>query len=338
MNILIFPASVRKIWINDFKRIRNPGYCLFGWLVKRLSCTSHRIFVAGNSVEIIKGISPWRGEGIDMILILGADYTPYNTKISYKNGIPTNGPFAKSRPSSSQIYAIRNDLNKLPTKPFIYFLSVDVRGWEKNAEKVLGVVPNDIVTEQEMHWQEIGYVVTKRLRDKLQGVPKYGFGFHGHMKNRQQKGVDYFNTIPVPLTIDGMGWSPTLFTNQNITCRGQKTFIESVMMMNSKRYSITMHEPEGNEQGWITTRYFENLALDVVNFVDREYDKRERVIAHNDFRRVTSPHDLREKILFLEKDPNEVRSIINKQQAEVDPLWMDFNTFFYIPFKKRIGL
>lgn len=337
MNILIFPASVRKIWIDNFRHIRNPSYCLLGWLVKRLSYSTN-VYIAGDSVEQVGALHKWRGELIDKILILGADYVPFNTSIRYKNGLPQNGPFAKARPSSKQIYDIANDLKKLKDSPPIYFLSVDVRGWESDVESIINIRPDIIIDEQTMHWQEIGYLVVNRLESRLASKFREGFGFHGHMKDRGTKGIGYFKNLCVPLTIDGMGWDKFLDNDSNVVCRGQQVFLESARMMFTKKYSLTMHEPRGNSVGWITARYFENLAFGVVNFVDSEYDMNERVIKKNNWRRISSPEELNTKIKILEQDENQYKKILEEQNREINPKWLNFEKFFYQPFKKKLEL
>lgn len=111
---------------------------------------------------------------------------------------------------------------------------------------------------------------------------------------------------------------------------GFMPYWKSARLMLSSQYSVTLHEPLGEREGWITARYYENLGCGLVNFVDRDYDCGELVIPHKHPLRVASG-ELADKI-----NGRSYADWIGLQSGLVDPAWADWTTWYYRPFASRI--
>lgn len=98
-------------------------------------------------------------------------------------------------------------------------------------------------------------------------------------------------------------------------------------------FSIVISGELQNKNGFVSQRYYENCLHGIINFVDKDYDRDELVIAKNDVRRVRSYEELYEKLRYLdEKIFNELQQ---KQFGEIT-LWLD-GKLFYNQFIKLLG-
>jgi hypothetical protein len=107
--------------------------------------------------------------------------------------------------------------------------------------------------------------------------------------------LGYMRRLPVPAVFHGGGWSQYLGGMDHVELCGFQQYHESARLMLSSQFSLTLHEPLGEQAGWVTARWFENLGCGLVNFTDRDYAT--RVLASDHPLRVSSGEELREKIL-----------------------------------------
>lgn len=214
-------------------------------------------------------------------------------------------------------------------KPEVVLLSVDVRPWFDSATECFGFSPDRIISEQEMKWQQIGYLVAHQLARRNRLPRQQLFCFCGGAKNRQAKMIDYVGRLPVPAIIHGGGWSEHLGQMKHVTLEGFQPYHVSARQMLSSQYSVCLHEPIGEKAGWITARWFENLGCGLVNFTDHDYS--EDVLAKDHPLRISSGEELREKIL---ERPYE--EWIRLQSDLTDPAWLDWRRWYYLPFRGRL--
>jgi hypothetical protein len=141
--------------------------------------------------------------------------------------------------------------------------------------------------------------------------------------------VDCLGELPVPAIIHGGGWEPYLGKMQHVTLEGFQPYHESARLILSSLYSLCLHEPIGEKADWVTARWFENLGCQVVNFTDRDYA--ERVLPREHPLRVGDGEELREKI--LERSYEEWVSL---QTELINPDWLNWRSWFYLPFRRRL--
>jgi hypothetical protein len=163
-----------------------------------------------------------------------------------------------------------------------------------------------------------------RLRRRLQL-----FTFAGGAKHRQAKMVDYVGTLPVPAIIHGGGWSDYLGQMEHVELCGLQQYHVSARQMLSSQYSVCLHEPMGEKEEWITARWYENLGCGSVNFTDADYS--EAVLPRDHPLRVSCGEELREKILGRSYE-----EWIRLQSSLVDPAWLDWRGWYYVPFRERM--
>lgn len=214
-------------------------------------------------------------------------------------------------------------------KPEVVLLSVDVRPWFPSATECFGFEPDRIISEQEMRWQQVGYLVAHGLarRNRLRRLRQ--FCFAGGAKNRQTKMVDYVGKLPCRAVIHGGGWEPHLGQMEHVELEGFQQYHVSARAMLSSQYSLTLHEPIGEKAEWITARFYENLGCQLVNFTDHDYS--EEVLPRDHRLRVSSGEELREKI-----GGRDYRSWIEMQEELVNPEWLNWRKWYYRPFKERL--
>lgn len=322
MEILTFSASPRMMWVNDIKRMLNPSYWLLGALMERLSY-DETVYTIKNSMRPTGKMKPYSGQSIDMIVIMGVAYSPGNLSSSFKKGYPRHQrvfDIAEHAFSAYQKY-----------KPLVVELTVDVRRWYKEATDCFGFEPDIVITEQDMQWQQVGYLVSNKLFERNRLAKERQFVFCGSAKSRHKKMVDYMTHLPIPGIIDGGGWDKWLDDLPNIELRGFQKYYRSVSKMLSGQYGLSLHEPMGEDAGWVTAKFFENLGCRLVNFTDKDYDKNELLLPHNHPLRVFGGQDMAEKILAK---PYEYW--ITLQDKLIDKRWLDYEGFYYQPFLRRL--
>ena len=115
----------------------------------------------------------------------------------------------------------------------------------------------------------------------------------------------------------------------HVTLERLQPYWNSARLMLSSQYSVCLHEPIGERAGWITARWFENLGCGLVNFTDSDYS--EKVLPKDHPLRVSSGEELREKI--LERSYGEW---ITLQSELINPAWLDWRGWYYLPFRERL--
>ena len=322
MNILTFSASPKKIWVDNPRRMLNPSYWLLGALMKRLA-RDMTVFVVPESMDATGRLKMYRGEKIDMMVIMGVAYSPPTIGSSFKRGFVRHRRAFDIGCVVSRVYE--------RDRPLVVLLTVDVRGWYRDATECFGLEPDTVITEQEMRWQQVGYYVARKLSSARMPDKQMRLGFSGHAKKRYSKFRLYMETLPIPAVVDGGAWENHLGHLPNVTLRGTKPFVESAAMLLDSQVGFVLHEPVGEVAGWITAKFFENLGFGCIAFTDKDYDSGGVVLPHDHSLRVTSPADLAANLRKFDYD-----SWVELQNELVDPAWMDFDAFFYEPFRSRL--
>ena len=307
------------MWL-DIRKILNPSYWLLARLMANLA-EDEEVFVVPESMDPVGKMRPWEGQRVDKIVVMGCSYNPACIGDSFKKG------YVRHRRAFQISEKVRPAYEKWG--PEVVLLSVDVRPWFPSATECFGFSPDRIISEQEMGWAQVGYLVAHQLarRNRLQRHAL--FTFCGGAKNRWPKMVDYVGKLPVPAVIHGGGWSEHLGGMSHVELCGFQPYWRSARQMLSSQYSVVLHEPVGEKAEWVTARWFENLGCGLVNFVDRDYS--EQVLPRDHPLRVGDGEELREKIL-----ERHYKSWIRMQSALIDPRWLDWRGRYYEPFRERL--
>ena len=99
-------------------------------------------------------------------------------------------------------------------------------------------------------------------------------------------------------------------------------FYKSMEVLKKSKYSIVIADTSYNENGFITARYYDNILADVITFVDYKYDLDEILIKKSDWRRVHSYPEMKEKMIFLEKNQTQYFNLLKKQRTEIKKSYM----------------
>lgn len=94
-------------------------------------------------------------------------------------------------------------------------------------------------------------------------------------------------------------------------------FRDLIELYTHVKYSLVIGDPEYNEIGMITPRYWEYLLFDIIAFMDKDFDCAASLMTADDFRRVGSAEELEEKIKYLEKEQQVCEKILIKQQEQL---------------------
>jgi len=277
------------------------------------------VYTVSDSMDPVGRMRAWQGERVDKIVVMGCAYDPGSLGDSFKLG------YVRHRRAFAIADKVRPAYERW--RPEVVLLSVDVRPWFPSATECFGFEPDRIIDEQSMKWQQVGYLVAHQLARTNRQERQQQFTFCGGAKNRQGKMIDYVRHLPVPAVIHGGGWEPHLGQMDHVRLEGFQPYWKSARLMLSSQYSLTLHEPVGEQAGWITARFFENLGCGLVNFTDADYDRDERVLPRNHPLRVSSGEELAEKI---RSQPYE--EWIGLQSSLVDPAWLDWRRWYMTRF------
>jgi hypothetical protein len=305
----------------DITRALNPSYWLLARLMANLA-EDETVYTVPESMTPVGKMKAWDGERVDKIVVMGCSYNPACIGDSFKKGYHRHERAFQIAEKVRPVYG--------RWRPEVVLLSVDVRPWFPSATECFGFEPDRIISEQEMHWAEVGYLVAHGLARRNRLPCKPLFTFAGGAKNRWRKMVDYVGKLPVPAVIHGGGWEPYLGKMGHVTLEGFRQYHESARLMLPSRYSLCLHEPVGEKAGWVTARWFENLGCGVVNFTDRDYAG--RVLPREHPLRVSSGEELREKILGRSYE-----EWIGLQSSLIKPEWLDWRKWYYLPFRERLA-
>lgn len=312
--ILIFSPSSRKVWI-DIHKALNPSYFIIAYLAARLG-DRYEVYTIDKSFSPVGKVKHYTGQPVDCVVSIGASYNPATLKAEFNKG------FAPHDRAFEIAYITQRVFNKY--KPLHVNLCVDVRKWFDELN-LFGPPPDIYITEQEMGWQAVGYMVNSRL-----GHPpkRDTFFFSGGVKSRQYRFKYLTQGIKLPKIIHGGGWSKHL--DSTYACAGFTPWVDSVKEMLRARYSLTLHEELGNQQGWVTAKLFENFGARVVTFVDAEYDRFNMYVPEDYLLRVDHAPDCQNLINLYGYD-----RLLMKQNALINPKWADLDGFYVIPFLNK---
>jgi hypothetical protein len=132
--------------------------------------------------------------------------------------------------------------------------------------------------------------------------------FGGNERNRTKDFIEYI----IRPNVEYYGKSSTFSPEDN-----RLPTQEYMKLFRRTKYSIVIADKEYNQNGFITQRYYECLANDVIPFVDYKYDQDNIAIKQDDFRRVYGYEDVLKKIKILENDRGKYDEVIRRQQLEV---------------------
>jgi len=91
---------------------------------------------------------------------------------------------------------------------------------------------------------------------------------------------------------------------------------EFLKVLERAKFSPVIADPTYNKNGFVTQRFYECISSNIVPFVDAKYDRFEKLISHDDWKRVSSYKQMREKINVLLENKLEHEYLINKQQED----------------------
>lgn len=321
INILIFSPSARKVWVQPLSKILNPSYWLLAYLAARLS-ERYNVYTVTKSFDPLLNVKEYKDNKIDILLSIGASYNPATLKAEFNKGFPMH----------ERAFEIGEVIKKVVLKfnPYHININVDVRTWFDGLTEVFGTKPDVFITEQEMNWQQVGYLINNNIWQKSKKIKNIDFFFSGGVKSRQNEFLQLTKNLSLKKEIDGGGWDKYLKAEDGFICNGFTQWIDSVSKMVRAKYSVTLHEPLGTKEGWITAKLFENWGARVVNFIHSDYDNKNIYIPADYKLRVSSSDEI-EKII---KD-NKMAELIEYQEKHIRKEWADLENFFVNPFFKR---
>ena len=139
------------------------------------------------------------------------------------------------------------------------------------------------------------------------------FVFGGGFKNRTDKIYDYIlNNKMIDNRFEFYG-KGQIFNKEFDTRIPINEYRE---VLSNTKYSIAVADEENNKNGFITWRYFENIARGVITFFDYEYDKDDIINLNatiKDFLRIKNGKELYNKINILENNKQVRRRVLNEQ-------------------------
>lgn len=134
------------------------------------------------------------------------------------------------------------------------------------------------------------------------------FVFGGNERDRTEDFIEY---IARP-NVEYYGKAPTLNHTDN-----RIPTAEYLKRLRKALYSIVIADKEYNRHGFVTQRYFECLANNVIPFVDAKYDPDEIIVRKNDFRRVSNYREVLDKMHQLENDQKLYDETLRRQHLEI---------------------
>ena len=322
-NILVYSPSARRIWVQPFKRILNPSYWLIAYLAARLA-DIHNVYTIEKSFSKVGKMHRYKDEKIDIVVSVGASYNPATLRAEFNKEFPAHDRAFEIGDITKRVFKKNN--------PQHINLSVDVRPWFDNLTKVFGKEPDQYITEQEMNWQQVGYLITDKLYHQYKKIKQDIFFFAGGIKSRQDRFLELTKNIQTTKIIHGGGWDKYLKREDGYICEGFNQYIKSVQTMLKAKWGLVIHEPLGNERGWITAKFFEHLGSRTIGFVDSQYDKDELYIPKNHILRVDKPDDIQNKI-----DKVGYATLIKEQNKLIKEEWADLEKFYVKPFFKKFN-
>lgn len=310
MNILALNLATRKIRAN---KLYNPSAYFILDILKHLSY-KHKVYNFPFSIEATDYLIPYSNQSVDLALVLGCEYRYVVQFESFKKLILPQ--FEELKKLYSQ---------KVP----IVMLSWDIQNEPKLIEDITNIKFSRHIDELEMSTQPTYfYYADKIIKESLFSSDKTViFSFAGNIKNRRKMFRDIFEKFDFSFYLLGAGWDK-IIKNKQAIIKGTQNYLDTVNLLNKTKYSVIIPGVKDSiERNWITGRYFENIACDIISFVHSDYDKKEEVIKGNDFRRFSNGQEVVEKIKLLEKDKEEYNKILSKQRLEIKNNFYSLDSF-----------
>lgn len=92
---------------------------------------------------------------------------------------------------------------------------------------------------------------------------------------------------------------------------------EHIKLLSSATSTIVIGDERYNKIGFVTPRYFEAIKLGTIAFVDGKFDPHEKIVSKDDWRRVSSYKELRQKQNELLNNPFWLKRLVALQYQEI---------------------
>lgn len=100
-------------------------------------------------------------------------------------------------------------------------------------------------------------------------------------------------------------WSDEWYEDSRF--KGPKDFMQLHSLLESVKYTFIIPI----QKGWVTSKFWEMINFGIIPFMHPYYDQQHHIPCP-DFIRVNSPEELKEKIDFLENNPNEYKKLLSE--------------------------
>jgi hypothetical protein len=232
-------------------------------------------------------------------------------KEDYDRIILYGGPFKLMNDDAGIIDTLRNNTSRLD------FLLTDMRCmypkekeelidnfYSQSTNKKLFGVKNKYGGVAEIRCFNVAFQPFKKVSEK--DIKIY---FGGTTRNRLKKYLEYVWRPNVLIT----GKSEELKFNNRVTRDVYFNYLERT------KYSVVFADVDYEENNFITPRFYEYVQNNIVGFCDKDWDKGEKIMKSDDWRRVSSYLEWMEKIEELEKDKDRYFELLVDQQLEIKP-------------------
>lgn len=142
---------------------------------------------------------------------------------------------------------------------------------------------------------------------------------------RTQKYIDYFlrrNDISVELfgSITEKHFKGFTIPN-NVTFTPKLKDVSKVIEKNATGYStVTIGDPNYNNNNIITLRFAESLLANCITFIDNDFDRQHKIYPNLPFMYVKNGDDLERKIKYLKANPKFHKAILKIQHNKVEEI------------------
>lgn len=107
-------------------------------------------------------------------------------------------------------------------------------------------------------------------------------------------------------------WSDKWYEDSRF--KGPKDFMDLHPLLEDVKYTFIIPI----QKGWVTSKFWEMINFGIIPFMHPFYDEQKHIPCP-DFIRVNSPEELKEKIDFLESNPNEYKKLLAELNSMLKP-------------------
>lgn len=147
----------------------------------------------------------------------------------------------------------------------------------------------------------------KEVNENILKEKKIKIYFGGTTRGRLTKYLEYVYRPNVLLT----GKSEELGFNNRIT---RDKYLDT---LKKTKYSIVFADVDYEKNNFITPRYYENTEANIFSFFDNEFDRGQKLINKNDWRKVSSYLEWMDKINALERNKYLYLQYLVEQQKDI---------------------